>query len=44
MIEFIKATSKYSETLTKVQIMDFCNDVKICGGGPPGYDSMDKQA
>ncbi|MDV3425917.1 MAG: GNAT family N-acetyltransferase, partial [Bacillota bacterium] len=43
MLKFEKADSKDAEALTKVQIRAFSNDVKICGGGPPGYDSVDKQ-
>lgn len=43
MIYLEKAYIKDTEALTKVQLRASSNDVKICGGGPPRYDSMDKQ-
>ena len=43
MIRFMKASEKDAEALVKVQIRAFFVDIDICGEGPPGYDSAERQ-
>lgn len=43
MINFIKASKADAELLVGVQIKAFSVDVNICGEGPPGYDSVERQ-
>ena len=43
MIEIITAGEKDAEELVEVQQKAFAIDVKICGDGPPGYDSPERQ-
>ncbi|MDT8719749.1 GNAT family N-acetyltransferase [Clostridium sp. 19966] len=43
MINFEKATDIDAEILTEIQMKAFDYDVKICGDGPPGYDSQEHQ-
>lgn len=43
MIVFLKATEEDAEALVKIQLRAFSIDVDICGDGPPGYDSVDRQ-
>ncbi|WP_182200971.1 GNAT family N-acetyltransferase [Paraliobacillus salinarum] len=38
-----KATVYEAKYLVEVQVKAFQIDVAICGGGPPGYDSVDRQ-
>ena len=43
MIKFLKASEGDAKSLVGVQIRAFSIDVDICGDGPPGYDSVDRQ-
>lgn len=43
MIVFDRATSEDAERLVKIQLNAFAIDVDLCGEGPPGYDSVEKQ-
>lgn len=43
MINFIKASKADAELLVRIQIRSFSIDVGICGEGPPGYDSVERQ-
>lgn len=44
MIRFEQAVTEDAKALTQVQIRAFAVDVEICGDGPPGYDSVERQA
>ena len=43
MIRFLKALEEDAEAIVGVQLRAFAIDVDICGEGPPGYDSIDRQ-
>lgn len=43
MIRILKASEEDAESLVKVQIRAFSVDVDICGEGPPGHDSAERQ-
>ena len=43
MIVFTKATSNDAEQLVQIQLNAFSIDVELCGEGPPGYDSAERQ-
>ena len=43
MIRFFLASEEDAEALVGVQLRAFAIDVDICGEGPPGYDSVDRQ-
>ena len=43
MIRFLRASKEDAKSLVNVQIRAFAIDVDICGEGPPGYDSAERQ-
>ncbi len=43
MIRFEKADIQDAQSLVKVQVRAFAADAEICGDGPPGYDSPERQ-
>jgi GNAT superfamily N-acetyltransferase len=43
MIIFDRVTPEDAEQLVKVQLNAFSIDVDLCGEGPPGYDSVERQ-
>jgi GNAT superfamily N-acetyltransferase len=43
MISFLRASADDAKSLVEVQLRAFSIDVNICGEGPPGYDSVDRQ-
>ena len=43
MIRLLKATVVDAKALVEVQLKAFSIDVDICGEGPPGYDSVERQ-
>lgn len=43
MISFSKASANDAKALVEVQLKAFIVDVNICGEGPPGYDSVERQ-
>lgn len=43
MINFIKTSEVDAKPLVEVQLRAFSIDVGICGEGPPGYDSVERQ-
>lgn len=43
MISFEKVYDKDAEILKDIQVKAFAWDVKVCGDGPPGFDSLEAQ-
>ena len=43
MIKLLKASKEDAKTLVNIQLRAFSIDVDICGEGPPGYDSVERQ-
>jgi GNAT superfamily N-acetyltransferase len=43
MIRFLQATEKDAKSLVEIQKRAFLVDANICGEGPPGYDSIERQ-
>ena len=43
MIRYLRASEEDAEAIVGVQLRAFSIDVDICGEGPPGYDSVDRQ-
>lgn len=43
MIRFLRAKEEDAKSLVDIQMRAFSIDVDICGEGPPGYDSAERQ-
>lgn len=43
MIHFLQVTKEDAKSLVEAQQSAFYVDVRICGEGPPGYDSIERQ-